>query len=48
MYESYPWPGACSLKTEIKIIIKNIKSFFDFFNNKRAKLKPLPLLKLNS
>lgn len=28
MYESYPWPGAYSLKTEIQLFKKAIKNLF--------------------
>lgn len=28
MYESYSWPGAYSIKTEIKMITKKIKKLF--------------------
>lgn len=29
MYESYPWPGAYSIKDEVKIIVRHFKEFLD-------------------
>lgn len=29
MYESYPWPGAYTLKDEVKLFSKWIKELFD-------------------
>lgn len=29
MYESYDWPGAYSLKEEVKIIIRQFKELFN-------------------
>ena len=37
MYESYPWPGAYTLKDEMKIFTKLIKEFFDGLVNEIKK-----------
>lgn len=29
MYESYPWPGAYSLKDEVKIIVRQFKELLN-------------------
>lgn len=29
MYESYAWPGAYSVKTEIKMLFKKVKEHFN-------------------
>ncbi len=29
MYKSYPWPGACSLRGEVKLFAKWVKELFD-------------------
>lgn len=29
MYESYPWPGAYSLKDEVKIIVRHFKELLN-------------------
>lgn len=34
MYESYPWPGAYSIKSDFKFFINYIKSLVDNINKK--------------
>lgn len=29
MYESYPWPGAYTLKDEVKLVVKQFKDLLD-------------------